>query len=275
MKKITFTARAVTVLGGAVALWGAMLTGGASAQVPDSQVPADLRAAIKTDVEARGKTFAGMCREITQHEHYGEWCAFVQALDNNSAEVTFGPVASDEIYAQQFTKANGAWTAGNGQEQPQTGTIPAELRAAIKAFVEAQGKVYAGICNEVQQTAKIGEYCAGVELNGPTASVHYGPIFTDDIRTVTFTQEGTSWRAPGSVSPTPAPTTPTPAPTTPTPSTPTPTEPVVTPSPTPEVVAPEPGDGANGIDWTLPGLAGLVVVAGAGAVVAVRQVSRK
>ncbi|HEY4669103.1 MAG TPA: hypothetical protein VIH05_04935 [Tepidiformaceae bacterium] len=194
--KTKITVRAVAVIAGAIALWGTMLPGGASAEVPADQVPADLRAAIQAEVESRGETFAGMCREIVQHEHYGEWCAFVQEMDEDSAEVTFGPVASDEIYTQSFMKVDGEWTSGQSEE-PQDSAISAELRAAIKAFIEAQGKVYAGLCDEVQQTAQPGQYCAMAEVSGNTATVYYGPFASDEISTATFTLVDGEWTVDG------------------------------------------------------------------------------
>ncbi len=208
--KTRITVRAVAVIAGAIALWGTMLPGGASAEVPADQVPAGLRAAIQAEVESRGETFAGMCREIVQHEHYGEWCAFVQEMDEDSAEVTFGPVASDEIYTQSFMKVDGEWTSGQSEE-PQDTAIPAELRAAIKAFIEAQGKVYAGLCEEVQTTAQPGQYCAAVTISGNTATVSYGPFASDQLSTTSFTLQNGVWKAANAATPT-APASPTPKP---------------------------------------------------------------
>ncbi len=248
--KTRITVRAVAVIAGATALWGTMLPGGAGAEVPDDQVPAGLRAAIQAEVESRGETFAGMCREIVQHEHYGEWCAFVQEMDEDSADVTFGPVASDEISAQSFMKVDGEWTSGQS-ETPQETVIPAELRGAIKAFIEAKGKVYAGLCDEVQQTAQPGQYCASVVISGNTATVSYGPFASDEISITTFTFQNGAWKAANSVTPTAA------------------------WSPTPK--PPSTGNGSEASDgmsnaWAAAGLATIgVAVAGLGGALAMRR----
>lgn len=171
--------------------------------VPNNQIPQDLRAAIKAEVESRDKTYAGLCLEIDQNQHVFQWCAFVQSLTQTQAEVTFGPVLSDEIERVTFTRAGAGWVAATATSTPPptpTATpapdpsIPAELRAAIKRAVEARGKTFAGLCNEIDQNQHVGEWCAAVQsLSAGQAKVVVGAVLSDELHPITFVKSGNAW----------------------------------------------------------------------------------
>ncbi|MGE5594878.1 MAG: hypothetical protein ACM3S1_02445, partial [Hyphomicrobiales bacterium] len=95
------TIHIVGALAAVAALAAAMLPGLAAADVPSDQVPGDLRAKIEQHIEARGYEFAGLCRDVNNSpnpaQYAGQWCAFVQTIEHDIAEVTFGPVLSDTI----------------------------------------------------------------------------------------------------------------------------------------------------------------------------------
>jgi hypothetical protein len=90
-----------------------------TAQPPLGEVPQALRDAIKKTVEARGQTYAGLCKEIPdQSQHIGQWCAFVDSVRSEDADVTFGPVLSDELYSARFVKSGDTWALATGSGNP-------------------------------------------------------------------------------------------------------------------------------------------------------------
>jgi len=103
--------RILTSLAGAVALLGALLPNLAAAEVPANQIPASLQAAIKAHVESRGQQYVGLCRDANQTSPLpvGKWCAFVLSIEHDIAEVTVGPVATNDIHRVNFVNQNGTW----------------------------------------------------------------------------------------------------------------------------------------------------------------------
>jgi hypothetical protein len=179
-------------------LLSATLVSAAAAEVPSNQVPDSLKAAIRADIEAQGQDYAGFCRDIQQHEHIGEYCAFVLNLTENTAEVTYGPVLSEPTAHVTFLKVNGQWThPGGGPGEGESG-VPQGFEDAIEDFIEGRGHGYAGLCDEIAQDgSNIGKYCATVEdLDGDSATVYYGPVASGDISVVQFAKSGDTWSAP-------------------------------------------------------------------------------
>ena len=179
--------------------------------VPSNQVPAELRAAIRTEVESRGKVFAGLCLEISQSQHVGEWCASVQSLTESAAEVTMGGVLSDEVETVTFRKSGSTWVTGAATSSPSptatatvapSPSIPPELKGAIKAAVEARGQTYAGLCTEIQPHEHVGKWCAGVNsLTATEAKVFVGAVLADELHAITFVNSGNRWAPKGTIAP--------------------------------------------------------------------------
>ena len=168
----------------------------ARADVLPDQVPADLKSAIEQRVAADGKQYAGLCRAIDHSANIGKYCAFVLTLTPTTAEVSYGPVLSEPVAQVTFTKADGRWQApGSGQQGP----VPADLKQAIKTFVEGRGHAYAGLCTEIAQDgSNIGKYCAAVaNLTTTAATISYGPVASNAITTVGFTKSSAGWAASG------------------------------------------------------------------------------
>jgi hypothetical protein len=171
-------------------------------------VPADLQAAIKAKVEAEGKQYAGLCRAIDQPANVGKFCASVLTLTATTAEVTYGPVLSEPEARITFLKAEGGWThPGGGPGEGPSTAIPADLREAVKKYIEARGQSYAGLCNEIAQDgSNIGNYCAGIrDITATTATVSYGPVASNAITTIVFRQVNGVWSATSSSTPAPRP----------------------------------------------------------------------
>jgi hypothetical protein len=212
-------------------------------------VPDSLRAAIKSLVESRGYRYAGLCLEIDQPNNVGKWCALVGSVSNGTAQVSVGPVLSDSLYAATFAQDGSGW-------KPVTHKVPlhapADLRANIKSLIESRGFSYAGLCEQIEQSANYGKACAFIRWESDVrAVVTYGRVATDEIHRAVFEHRAGAWMMVSGdttpvITPTPTPTTPpantpTPRPNnptpTPTPETEEPTEP--TPTPTPEGEEPE------------------------------------
>ncbi len=110
----------LTGIAGALSL-SALYATTALAEVPSNQVPSDLKAAIQAKVESEGHDYAGFCRDIEQHNHVGDYCAFVLNLTGDTAEVTYGPVLSEPTAHITFLKIDGEWThpgGGPGEGEP-------------------------------------------------------------------------------------------------------------------------------------------------------------
>lgn len=171
----------------------------ASADVAANDVPAALNAAIKAKVEGEGHQYAGLCNGIEQSNNVGKYCGAVISMTDTTADVSYGPVLSEPTARTTFVKTNGAWAASEG--------IPAELRAAIKSYVEGKGHTYAGLCTEIAQDgSNIGKYCAAVSnVTATQATVTYGPVASNAIATVSFTKVNGGWSATASTTATPRP----------------------------------------------------------------------
>jgi hypothetical protein len=205
----------------------------AADDVTGDSVSQELRDAIRDLVESEGRDYAGLCREIVQHEHYGETCAFVFLIEDGRTLVTYGVVASDEIQQRFFAFENGQWQAEPEMSDPdpepadpnapvQPGDVPQDLQDAIRDFLEARGLTYAGLCQAIVQHEHYGETCAFVLwMADGKAGVTYGLVASDEMNEETFFEDETGWHAtssgpivppteePGEPSPSPAPTQPT------------------------------------------------------------------
>ena len=117
--------RIAAALAGLAALTASLFPTMALADLGPEQIPADLRAAIKVEVESKGHKYAGLGREVNQQNPlpFGEYVAFVQSIEHDIAEVTYGPVASDQITRVNFVKQNGSWVK-QGTTTPTTPTSP-------------------------------------------------------------------------------------------------------------------------------------------------------
>jgi hypothetical protein len=103
--------RIAAALAGVAALTASLFPTMALADLNPDQIPANLQAAIKAEVESKGHKYAGLGREVNQQNPLpvGEYVAFVQSIEHDIAEVTYGPVASDEITRVNFVNQNGNW----------------------------------------------------------------------------------------------------------------------------------------------------------------------
>lgn len=89
-----------------------------------SEVPPALVAAIKAEVERRGHGFAGICRDVPDDgTAFGKYCANVFNLTTTSADVAFGPYATNELTTVKMELKNGAWSLA-APAAPNTGTGP-------------------------------------------------------------------------------------------------------------------------------------------------------
>lgn len=207
----TLRIRIIAGIAGVAALAAAIVPGAVMAQVAPEEVPDNLKAAIEAEVEAQGFTYAGLCEEIDQSAHIGEYCAFVQSMDGNVAEVTYGRVLSDEIESVTFYNVNGAWQTTPGSVGVPSSEVPQELVDAIKAMLAARGETYAGFCAEIDGSQHIGETCIFVlELTANSAEISYGRVLSDEMTSEAFEKSGATWQLstdenPGQPSPTPRP----------------------------------------------------------------------
>jgi hypothetical protein len=241
--------------------------------VPDDS----LRAGIRLHIESEGLTYAGLCREIEQWQHYGETCAFVLAIDGDQAHISYGLVASDEIGRATLLLEDGEWFSegqsepvpspasgsgptlptGPGHEDefvPPVHNVPADLEAAIREFLEQRGLTYAGLCAEIVQHEHYGKTCAFVtQLEDGQATVTYGRVASDELNSIDFSFGESGWYADASPPIVP-------------PATPTTVSPTPIPSPSP---LPRPSDvvddSGNMAVFVVAGIAGSVIVGGAGA----------
>lgn len=231
-------AKLFATVGGAIALAAAFAPGMARADVPPEQVPASLRSAIQQYVESQGHDYAGLCREVIAGPSipYGEHCAFVLTIQHDIAEVTYAPVATDELNRIHFKNTGGAWSpilpdSPTPTPPPAESELPPGLGDIIEQYIEGQGHEYAGLCIDVNANPPLpfGEYCAFVlSIEHDIAEISYGPVASNDISLVSFIFEGGQWRLynPQAPSPTPAtPAPPTATPTSPSQPTSTPTQP--------------------------------------------------
>jgi hypothetical protein len=168
----------------------------ALADVAPADVPEDLKAAIKAEVEYQGHQYAGLCKAIDQSANTPKYCANVLSMTATEAEVAYGPVASEPTAHIVFFKENGRWShPGGGPGEGESGQIPSDLKAAIGKFLQGKGFDYAGLCNEIAQDGSTdGKYCANVSnLTATTASVSYGKVATNELTTVAFEKQNGSW----------------------------------------------------------------------------------
>ena len=233
----------------AVALTIALLPGIAFANVPSSEVPDDLEAAIKAKIESEGHQYAGFCEEIDQPANVGKYCAFVLELTDDTATVSYGPVLSEPTAQITFIKVDGAWThPGGGPGEGEPDPVPADLEDAIEDYIEGKGLPYAGLCDEIAQDgSNIGKYCASVaQFDEDSATVFYGAVASDQAIQVNFVKVGGQWQAQ-------------------TGSAPQPTQPIPNPPATGSGL-----DGDDGIDGTVLALllGGVALTAGAGTLAA-------
>ena len=117
--------RIAGMLAGLTALAASLFPSMALADVQPEQVPQSLQAAIKAEVESKGFEYAGLCRVVNEQQPlpFGKYCAFVLSIEHDIAEVTYGPVASDQITRVNFVSQNGTWVK-QGSTAPTTPTSP-------------------------------------------------------------------------------------------------------------------------------------------------------
>ncbi len=213
-------ARFLAPIFAAVALALAFLPGLARADVPSQQIPESLRAAIQQHVESKGKEYAGLCVDVNANPPlpFGKYCAFVLSIEHDIAEVSYGPVASNDITRASFKNQGGAWKLMNGNDVPtpmpptkvpQSAQLPAGLGNAIKQYIESKGHQYAGLCLDVNDNPPLpfGKYCAFVlSIEHDIAEVSFGPVASNDISLVSFKLEGGAWKVMGAQTPAPSPT---------------------------------------------------------------------
>lgn len=229
-------AKLIATLGGAISLAAAFTPGLVRAEVPSDQVPASLETAIQQYIESQGHDYAGLCREVLSRPSipYGEHCAFVLTIEHDIAEVTYAPVASDEISRIHFKNNGGSWSpilpdSPTPTPPPAESELPLGLGDVIQQYIEGQGHEYAGLCVDVNANPPLpfGEYCAFVlSIEHDIAEISYGPVASNDISLVSFRLEGGEWKLYDQQAPNPTPTTPAQPTTTPT----TPAQPTSTPT---------------------------------------------
>jgi hypothetical protein len=119
--------RIAAALAGLAALTASLFPTMALADVPNEQIPANLQAAIKTEVESKGHKYAGLGRVVNESGQYpyGEYVAFVLSIEHDIAEVTYGPFLSDEITRVNFVNQNGNWVKqGTTPTTPTNPNVP-------------------------------------------------------------------------------------------------------------------------------------------------------
>lgn len=235
-----------------------LMLSGASADAPPGEVSVALKDAIRAEVESKGHAYVGLCREVTDTgAAIGKFCANVISLTSSTADVAYGPFASDALVTATFTFRGGAWTTGDGSgtapPAPASDLSPA-LLAAVRGEVESRGKTFLGLCRDVTNTGgtAFGKYCANViSVGASRAEVAFGPYATNDLETAVFVLSDGAWaREAGTVT-----------------------------LPPNSGSAPLGGDDAaarEGLDVGLPtlGLAALAVIAAAGAIVSLAGSAR-
>lgn len=191
-------------------------------KVPQSaQLPAGLGNAIKQYIESKGHQHAGLCLDVNDNPPlpFGKYCAFVLSIEHDIAEVSYGPVASNDISRVSFKLEGGTWKVMGTQTQmptpsptsvPPTATpttpasptapavvVPPALLQAIKGHIESSGKQFAGLCVDVNANPPLpfGKYCAFVlSIVDGVADVSYGPVASNDITRVKFRLENGAWK---------------------------------------------------------------------------------
>jgi hypothetical protein len=128
--------RIAGALAGLAAVTASLLPSMALAEVNPDQVPANLNAAIKAEVESKGHKYAGLCRVVNEGNPVpGEYCAFVLSIEHDIAEVTYGRVLSDELTQVNFVHQNGNWvkqgTTPPPTQNPSTPRPPATGNGGI------------------------------------------------------------------------------------------------------------------------------------------------
>lgn len=102
--------RIAGAVAGLAALTASLFPAMALADVPNEQIPANLQAAIEAEIESKGHKYAGLCRVVNEGNPVPfEYCAFVLSIEHDIAEVTYGPVLSDELTRVNFVNQNGTW----------------------------------------------------------------------------------------------------------------------------------------------------------------------
>jgi hypothetical protein len=149
----------------------------------------------------------------------------------SEAAVRAGRAAGGERYAATIAHRDGQWVV-KASDLPFN--VPADLRAAIKAAIEAAGFKYAGLCLEIDQSQYIGQRCAFVLSHSSVeALVKYGLVLSDEVHTLHLRRGTNAWSVvsnSGVPAPTATPTTRPPATNSPTPAAPVNTPVVPAPS---------------------------------------------
>jgi hypothetical protein len=130
------------MLAGLAALAGSLFPTMALAEVQPEQVPQSLQAATKAEVESKGFEYAGLCRVVNEQQPlpFGKYCSFVLSIEHDMAEVTYGPVASDQITRVNFVNQNGTWV----KQGTATPTTPANSGGTPKPPSTGDGAVKDG-----------------------------------------------------------------------------------------------------------------------------------
>lgn len=154
-------------------------------------IPAELRAAIATLVQARGYQYAGLCEEIDASRNLERWCARIESIDSATAVVSAGPVLSGLAYRTTFDRFGSTWLVRNTTIPF---AIPVELRLAIASLAQMRGYVYLGLCKEIGGAGAPGSWCGFIQsIDERGASVTLGPVASDSIFWATFSRSGSGW----------------------------------------------------------------------------------
>lgn len=158
-------------------------------------IPADLRLALRSLLESRGHVFAGVCAEIEQSRYQGQWCAIVESISGTGAQFTMLPIGRTISYSASFIRKDGVWQV-NSHNLPFSPS--AEIRLALKNFLESGGYEYAGLCEEIDQARNTGRWCATpVSLSGDSARFTVGHVLSGATYSVAVVRKGNAWTPAG------------------------------------------------------------------------------
>ncbi len=89
-------------------------------------VPPALEAAIKARIESIGKEYAGLCVDVNANPPvpFGKYCAFVNSITNGVADVSYGPVATNDITRVSFRLEGSTWKLVTPVTPTKTAVVP-------------------------------------------------------------------------------------------------------------------------------------------------------
>lgn len=90
------------------------------------EIPADLQAAIETNITDRGYTYAGDCDETTIDDDTGKWCSSIFSMTEDRVVVRIGVTFAEFLRRVTFEKQGATWVVVSDVSEnlgaPQTGT---------------------------------------------------------------------------------------------------------------------------------------------------------